>query len=118
MKLLIAGGRSFNDYERIKKVCDKALPKFENVEIVSGTANGADKLGELYAKENGYPIKYFPAEWDKYGKSAGYKRNEQMAEYADAVIVFWDGESKGTKHMIDIAQRLQKPIKIYKYGDR
>ena len=85
------------------------------IEIVSGTANGADKLGEKFAKENGYPIKQFPADWDKNGKGAGYIRNAQMAEYADALIVFWDGKSKGTKHMIDLAKRANLKLKISYY---
>ena len=65
-------------------------------------------MGERYAKEKGCLLKIFPVlpdEWDKYGKSAGYRRNVQMAEYADSCVVFWDGKSRGTKHMIDIAEK-------------
>ena len=112
MKVIIAGGRNFNDYENLCQICDKALSKQTEIEIVSGTAKGADKLGEKYANENGYPIKQFPADWDKYGKSAGYKRNEEMAKYADALIAFWDGKSKGTKHMIDLAKRYKLKVKV------
>lgn len=112
MKVIIAGGRNFNDYEKLCQICDNALSKQTEVEIVSGTANGADKLGEKYANDNGYPIKQFPADWDKYGKSAGYKRNAQMAEYADALIAFWDGKSRGTKHMIDLAKRANLKVKV------
>lgn len=106
-RIIIAGGRNFNDYDFLEKVITKFI--FENdtdkdFEIVSGTANGADKLGEQFAKIHGYPIKRFPANWDKYGKSAGYIRNEQMAKYSNALIAFWDGKSKGTKHMIDLAE--------------
>ena len=71
--------------------------------MVSGTARGVDSLGEAWAKHNNIPIKQFPADWTKHGKSAGYLRNQIMAEYAEACIVFWDGESKGAKHMFDIA---------------
>jgi hypothetical protein len=112
MKVIIAGGRNFNDYEKLCQFCDKALSKQTEVEIVSGTANGADKLGEKYANDNGHPIKQFPADWDKYGKSAGYKRNAQMADYADALIAFWDGKSRGTKHMIDLANRANLKVKV------
>ena len=112
MKVIIAGGRTFNDYDLLCQNCDKALSLQTEIEIVSGTANGADKLGEKYAKEKGYPIKQFPADWDKYGKSAGYKRNEEMAKYADALIAFWDGKSKGTKHMIDLAKRYELKVKV------
>jgi hypothetical protein len=104
MKVIIAGGRTFSDYDLLCQKCDKALSLQTEIEIVSGAANGADKLGEKYANEKGYPIKQFPADWDKYGKSAGYRRNEEMAKYADALIAFWDGKSKGTNHMIDLAK--------------
>lgn len=112
MKVIIAGGRNFNDYEKLCQFCDNALSKQTEIEIVSGTANGADKLGEKYANDKGYPIKQFPADWDKYGKSAGYIRNAQMAEYADALIAFWDGKSRGTKHMIDLAKRANLKVKV------
>jgi hypothetical protein len=110
MKVIIAGSRTFNDYELLKRVCNETLTTI--TEIVSGTANGADKLGERYAKEKGYSIKQFPADWNKHGKSAGYIRNKQMAEYADALIAFWDGKSKGTKHMIDLAKYHKIKVKI------
>lgn len=77
----------------------------EEVEIVSGTARGADELGERYAKARGYALKQFPADWDTFGKGAGYRRNSQMADYAEACVVFWDEKSRGTKHMIDLAEK-------------
>jgi hypothetical protein len=116
MKVIIAGGRSFNDYKLLCEKCDKALSLKSDIEIVSGTANGADKLGEKYAKEKGYSVKQFPANWDKYGKGAGYIRNEEMAKYSDALIAFWDGQSKGTKHMIDLANRYGLMVKVYNYN--
>ena len=112
MKVIIAGGRTFNDYDLLCQKCDKALSLQSEIEIVSGTANGADKLGERYAIEKGYPIKQFPADWDQFGKGAGYRRNEEMAKYADALIAFWDGKSKGTKHMIDLANRHKLKVKV------
>lgn len=112
MRVIIAGGRNFNDYILLSQKCDKAFSLLNKVEIVSGTANGADKLGERYANEKGHPIKRFPANWDKYGKSAGYRRNEDMAKYADALIAFWDGESRGTKHMIDLAKIHHLKVKV------
>ncbi len=116
MKVIIAGGRTFDDYELLCQHCDKALSRQNEVEIVSGTANGADKLGEKYANNKGYQLKQFPADWDTYGKSAGYKRNEEMAKYADALIAFWDGESKGTKHMIDLAKRYDLKVKVVTFN--
>jgi len=116
MKLIIAGGRNFTNYEQICKVCDSILQDQTNIEIVSGAYyKGADKLGEKYAKERGYKITQFPANWNQYGKAAGPKRNQQMAEYADALIAFWDGKSKGTKNMIEFAKSKSLKIKIYSY---
>ena len=112
MKVIIAGGRNFNDYKKLCQFCDKVLSNQTEIEIVSGTANGADKLGEKYANDKKYPIKQFPANWNKYGKSAGYKRNMQMAKYADALIAFWDGTSKGTMHMINLAKQFNLKIRI------
>jgi len=115
IKVIIAGGRKFNDYSLLFDVCNHMLQNQKDVEIVSGTAGGADKLGEKYAKEKGYPLKQFPANWEQFGKGAGYIRNKQMAEYADALICFWDGESKGTGHMIDLAKKQGIKVKIEKY---
>lgn len=115
MKVIIAGGRNFNDYNKLRESCDNILVNQKDVEIVSGTAAGADTLGERYAQEKGYEVKKFPAQWDLYGKSAGYKRNQQMAEYADGLIAFWDGKSKGTKHMIDIATNKGLKVRVIRY---
>jgi hypothetical protein len=106
MRIIIAGSRDFND----QKTVDEAVDKFINqlpcskIQIISGGARGADRLGENYARARHYELKIFPARWDRYGKRAGYIRNEEMAENADALIAFWDGKSPGTKHMIDIAR--------------
>jgi hypothetical protein len=115
MKIIIAGSRNFNDYNLLKSSCDNLLTQFTNIEIVSGTAQGADKLGERYAGEKGYVIKQFPANWDKFGKSAGYIRNDEMAKYSDMLIAFWDGTSKGTKHMIDLANKRGIKVEIVNY---
>ena len=115
MKVIIAGGRDFTDYEYLKKTCDVILYGIKSVVIVSGKANGADKLGEKYAHEKQHVVKSFPAFWDVYGKSAGYKRNEQMAHYADCLIAFWDGQSRGTKHMIDIAKTKGMSVYVIPY---
>ena len=115
MKVIIAGGRDFSNYEFLKMKCDVVLHGKPIVEIVSGTANGADKLGERYSIEKGHQLTKFPAQWDKFGKSAGYKRNQQMADYADCLIAFWDGKSRGTKHMIDIAKSQGLTISVFQY---
>ncbi len=115
MKVIIAGGRQFNDYSLLFDVCSHMLQNQKEVEIVSGTAGGADKLGERFAQEKGYALKQFPANWEKFGKGAGYIRNKEMAEYADALVCFWDGKSKGTKHMIDLAEKQGIRVKVKRY---
>lgn len=118
-KVIIAGGRDFNDYNLLKSKCDFYLSKInEEVEIVCGGAKGADSLGERYAKEKGLSIRYFYADWDLYGNSAGYRRNVEMGNYADALIAFWDGKSKGTKHMIDYALIKNINIRVVKYDKK
>lgn len=119
MKVIVAGSRGFKDYELLKKVCDKMLSKTNksDIEIVSGTAFGADTLGEKYAFERGYKLRRFHANWGKYNKGAGYIRNKEMAEYADALIIFWDNVSKGSKHMIDLARKRGLKIKIQLYNN-
>ncbi len=116
-KVIVAGSRDFSNYDLLKKELDKICKSGYDVEIVSGTARGADTLGEQYAEENKLPLKMFLPDWDKHGKSAGYMRNREMAEYADACIVFWDGSSKGSRHMIDIAKELKLPTKVVLYKD-
>ena len=119
MKLIIAGGRDLTDYLFLKEKLDHLLSRTEEkIEIVCGDARGADSLGKLYGKCRNYSIKSFPADWDKYGKSAGYRRNAEMADYADHLIAFWDGKSKGTKHMIDLAKPKGLRSRIITYGDR
>ncbi len=117
MKVIIAGSRGFSDYNRMKKELDVLFSKTDKniIEIVSGTAGGADKLGEKYANENGIKLMKMPADWNGLGKKAGYVRNEDMAKYADACVVFWDGESKGSKHMIDLAKKHELKLRVISY---
>ena len=116
MKIIIAGGRNYSNYEELSKICNFLLVNKKNIEIVSGAARGADALGEKYAEEKGHTIKRFPADWDKYNKSAGFIRNKEMAEYADVLIAFWDGKSKGTKHMINLAKENKLIVRIHNYS--
>ena len=111
-KVIIAGSRDFSNYKLLKEKCDFYLQNKKNIEVVSGKALGADFLGEIYAKNNKYSLKEFPAKWGQYGKSAGYIRNRKMAIYADVLIAFWDGQSKGTKHMIDLAKKYKLKVKV------
>ena len=118
-KLIIAGSRDFDDYELLKNSAIDFLDDHDEVEIVSGTARGADQLGERLAEDFGFSVKQFPAKWRPYGvfdKAAGYKRNIDMAEYAHALIAFWDGKSKGTKHMIYEAKKRGLQVRVVKYA--
>ena len=114
MRIIIAGGRDFNDYEKLQRKCDYYLQKQEEITILSGAAQGADKLGERYAEERGHKIKQHKANW-KIGKQAGVLRNIQMAKDADALIIFWDGKSKGARHMVQQAEKHGLKTRIVKY---
>ena len=115
MRVIIAGGRDFSDYERLSERALHLLSAQDQVTIVCGEARGADSLGKRLAYEKGWEVLSFPADWDKYGKAAGYKRNEEMARNADALIAFWDGKSRGTKHMIDLAKKYGLQTRIVGY---
>ena len=115
-KVIIAGSRNYDDYDQLSNVCNHLLKEIEEpIEIVSGAAKGADTLGELYAKEQGFKCTRFPAVWHKFGKKAGPIRNIQMAEYADALIAFPIGKSIGTRHMISMARKRNLDVA---YGTR
>lgn len=111
-KLIIAGSRTFDDYLMLSAVAEN-LPYFQ--EIVSGGAKGADKLGERWAKNRAINISRFDADWHKYGKGAGMMRNWEMADYADALLAFWDGKSRGTADMIKKARHRSLKVWIFQY---
>ena len=127
MKIIIAGSRNILDYEVIKKAVKDS--NFEITEVVSGTAKGVDSLGEKYASDNNIDCSRFEAKWkdinvkgavvrkNRYGSynaKAGLSRNEDMGEYADALIAIWDGKSSGTRHMINYMKSLNKKVFVYK----
>ena len=117
-KVVVAGGRNFNDLASMTVHLNSLLKTkrlTHEIVIISGTARGADQTGEKYAGNTGDTLLRFPADWDTFGKSAGYVRNKAMADQADAVVVFWDGKSKGSKHMIDIAKSAGLPIRVIQY---
>ena len=89
--------------------------KLPNVTIISGGATGADALGEQFAKENNLELIVVPANWEKYGRAAGPRRNAEMAEMADALIAFWDGKSRGTKNMIETAEKKGLLVRVVNY---
>lgn len=118
IKLIIAGGRDFNDYNLLEETCDFMLSKLaetHQIQIISGGAAGADTMGARYAGHRGFDLIVMKADWDKHGKSAGYKRNAEMAAVATHLIAFWDGQSRGTNHMINIANDKNLKSHIVKY---
>lgn len=106
-KLIIAGSRSFTDYLVMQSMMPLVLESLglsaQDLIIISGTARGADTLGEKYAADNALQINKYPANWSKHGRAAGPIRNEEMATHADGCLVFWDGNSRGSESMIALA---------------
>ena len=114
MIVCINGSRSLTDSRLLERAIEQAEQEGIHISsIISGEAHGVDTLAKNYAKEHGIPFVPFVAEWSRYGKSAGFRRNEHMREAADALISVWDGESTGTKHLIDAMLRDQKPVSVY-----
>jgi len=111
IRVIVAGPRTFNDYKLLAETLDTYLPTLythlSDVQIVSGGARGADWLGELYATRNGIYLHVKPADWNRYGKGAGFIRNKQMADYATHCLCFQSSTdpTKGTQHMIDTANK-------------
>lgn len=129
LRIIVAGSRDFKDYLLLRNTLMNYLEVMDDADVVdnpsqvkfiSGTAKGADTLGEQFAYTYEYEVVRFPADWNTYGKSAGYRRNAEMAKYASeaygVLFAFWDGKSKGTKHMINLAKRygLEVHVVIYK----
>lgn len=117
-KLIVAGGRDFLDYikasEEIHRLADNEL-KERAVTLVSGMARGADALAVRFAREHNVKLYEFPADWNIHGKRAGFMRNEDMAKFADGLLAFWDGQSRGTQHMINTARRLGLSVRVINY---
>jgi hypothetical protein len=123
IRIIIAGSRDFNDYALLEKALREYITSRkinpDEIEIVSGHARGADSLGELFAKNNKLQLAKFPAQWDKYGKSAGYIRNREMADYAlqetGVLFAFWDGQSRGTNHMINFSREKGLEVNVVQF---
>lgn len=118
--LLVAGSRNYSDWEEFRDVMDYICDKYNVSEIVSGGAKGADLMAEKYSKINNIPIKIFKADWNYYGRNAGFKRNIEMHEYLKrfkdrACICFWDGESSGTKHNFKLCEENNTELIVYLY---
>ncbi len=130
-RVIVAGGRGFNDYPFLKRKLNVILKNQTNIQIVSGNAPGADKLGEKYAQEMGYDLALFPAAWEDftapgafkryrkdgtaYNPKAGHDRNEKMSKNADALVAFWDKRSTGTEDMIKLATSKGLLVRVVYY---
>lgn len=115
MKTIIAGSRGINTIALVYKAVKDS--QFIITEVVSGGARGVDSLAIQYAKEEDIPYTVMKADWDKFGKSAGFRRNAEMANYAEALVAIWDGESRGTMHMINLAKERKLKVFVHFLGD-
>jgi hypothetical protein len=120
-KVIVAGSRTATGsyiYSLLAQKLDRILRNksvTHDIVIVSGTAQGADIMGEQYAKSRSYQVERYPADWDTFGKRAGYLRNEDMALNADALVALWDGNSRGTEHMIKLAKQHNLPTRVLQF---
>lgn len=124
IRIIVAGSRDFDDYKLLKLKLKEYIGGLDIVDlsqivIISGTARGADTLGEHFAYDYGITIRRFPAKWDELGKRAGWVRNAEMAKYAaekhGVLFAFWNGKSRGTKNMIDLANRYGLEVHVVNY---
>lgn len=118
-RVIISGSKNYNDYDQLKEACDHYLKnKLKNLDVnvivLSGSGGGADKLGEQYAKERGLELEIYSANWDRYGKSASYKRNVQMTSVGNALIAFRSSysDNRGTDIMIDMARKKHLLVRV------
>ena len=131
LRIIVAGSRDFKDYPLLRDTLIDYLEVMDDTDVVdnpsqvkfiSGTAKGADILGEQFAYTYEYEVKRFVPDWNAYGKSAGYRRNAEMAKYASeaygVLFAFWDGQSKGTKHMIDLANKYGLEVHVVNYKEK
>lgn len=131
LKIIIAGGRDFNNQAVCDIVCDKLLGRMlDDIEVLCGEARGADACGQSWAYMRGVFTHYYPANWKDftekpchikenalgfYNVHAGRNRNTRMGDAADALILFWDGKSPGSKHMLSYAKKLKMPYVVFNY---
>jgi hypothetical protein len=112
MKLIIAGSRHLEvSSQEIEDILNKCLGDWRKVtEIISGHCRGIDTCGERFSDSHGIKLTIFPANWEQYGDSAGPRRNGQMASVADALLLIWDGTSKGSANMKARMEAMKKPV--------
>lgn len=116
-KVIVAGSRLMFQYKIVEKTLNKVFKgeNKEDIEIVQGGAKGADALGKLYAEKYNIDCKEFSANWDLHGKAAGILRNQEMADYSNTCVVFWDGISRGSRNMIETAKKKGLKVLVHYY---
>lgn len=115
MNLGVVGSRNFDDYEKLKTTLDLLESQYHIGKIISGGAKGADQLAEKWAHEKCIPCEIYLPEWERYGKAAGIFRNKKIVSASDGIVAFWDGESKGTKNSIDLADTKNKLWSVIRF---
>ena len=115
-KVIVAGSRNITSkdmiFHKLDILLSQKIKEGEKIQIISRAARGVGRIGEEYAAARGFLCKRFSADWDTHGKRAGYLRNCQMADNADALVAFWDGESPGTRHMIQTAKNSGLVVRV------
>ena len=114
---IIAGSRGLTDYEKIEPLIDSYFNKEKPFVVICGCAKGIDSIGRQWADKHGIAVEEYPANWNKYGKSAGYIRNKQMGKVATEALIIWDGKSEGSFNMYEIMKDLDKRVCLVKVDD-
>ena len=111
-KIGVIGSRGYRDYDTLRSTMDSTVRKHGEIHIISGGAGGADRLAEEYARDRQMTITIMYAKWDILGNRAGYARNSKLVDECDEIYAFWDGQSKGTNHAIELAKKRRVPVVV------
>ena len=116
VQLVVAGTREYSNRDEIFARLDKYHQRCKDAGteliIIEGEARGPDLISRKWAETRGVPFRSYPADWDEYGKAAGFIRNEEMAKAGTHVLAFWDGQSNGTNDMIERGLKHQRRVLV------
>ena len=118
MKVCITGSRGFTDENYLIEKVNQLIEQDSITQpftLICGMARGADITGYRVCEDNDIEIIEYPADWNTHGKSAGFIRNEEMANACDCAVIFWDGQSVGTANMIKLMRNRNKPVYVFEY---
>jgi len=121
VNIAVIGSRNFDDYEFVENIVSAVIADLaeqtnsDKITIVSGGAKGTDLLAERFAKQHSFPMLIFRPDYKSFGKAAPIRRNREILEHSDMVIAFWDGASKGTRYMIEQAEKLHITTKVISF---